>query len=120
MYVRAKPGSLPVSRDLEHDLAAAPFMKQAFAWSKPALSAQGVVSDREGLGEGAGLNRRKRFGHRHGGAFVGDGQLGLSATSDEAITRSPRPKRAAPGPNATTSPASSRPKTSGGEPGGAG
>src|SRR5215210_1159962 len=36
------------------------------------------------------------------------------------MTRSPSEKRSAPGPRATTSPASSRPGMSGGEPGGAG
>ena len=95
--------------------------EQALAGAQAALGEDRVVRGREDLGHAAGLRPVQPLGDRHELALVHDGELGLPAAADDrhdavALARS----ASAPGPSAATSPASSSPGMSGGEPGGAG
>ena len=91
-----------------------------FSWPELALGEQGVVRDRERLREAAGLQNPISSGT--GKAVVRERSTSSACAPPPttAMTRSPTTKRSTPGPTAVTTPASSRPGMSAGQPGGAG
>ncbi len=96
--------------------------QHALAHPQARLAEERVVRGREDLREAAGGRALHRVGDRHRLPLVHDAELRLAAAADDrhdAVADSA--KRVAPGPvAATTSPASSSPGMSAGEPGGAG
>ena len=81
-------------------------------------SASWAVVKTSGKPPASGQSRR--VGHRHRAALVHHRELGLAAAAHDRHHAIALAKRAAPGPSATTSPASSSPGMSCGAPGGAG
>ena len=103
------------------DAAGGAVDEQALAGAQAALGEERVVGGGEDLGHAAGLRPVEAVGDRHELALVDDGQLGLPAAADDrhdavALGEALGARARAP----TTSPASSSPGMSGGEPGGAG
>ncbi len=112
-----RPGQLDSSGA---DAAGPAVHEQALAGSQPRLGEDRVVGGGEHLRQAARGRPVEDRGHRHQLALVHDRQLGLSATADDRHHAIADREAPAPGPSASTSPASSSPGMSTGEPGGAG
>ena len=102
------------------DAAGGAVHEQALAGAQPGLGEERVVGGGEDLGDAAGLRPFEPVGDRHELALVHGGQLGLPAAADDGHDAIALGEALGPGPRPTTSPASSSPGMSGGEPGGAG
>ena len=94
--------------------------EQPLAGRQPGLGEERVVGGGEDLRHPAGRDPVEVLGHRHRGPLVDHGELGLPAAADDRHDPVARLEALGAGPSATTSPASSRPGMSGGQPGGAG